>query len=828
MAAVASVCSVNAMPAQTPAIGRFGLWTLRFVTTAKRTRAFQALRLALEIAHAATRRFLADDCLMRANSIAYSVVFSIIPFLAVLVRYADVDKDMIRTYLARFMVAYGMSDSTEFLIFLNEILDRASAIATIGAVIMIVSATNLLSYLEDSFNYIYRATSSRPLLYRFSIFVTSLVLLPAALILSGGILRPIVAKLQAPDLLNMSAGNEAVWISGTDGLLRVYREGRVSKLDLRPKVVPNADFREIVFDVETGRSGLYHELVKKPDPGIRLESADLDGIRRVAACGDRVYALSESGALFFSHDRGRSWEYRLLRFVEPELRQAFMEDIHASPNGRLLILATLGSRSLLLAGTVESGFQLRGLGGVFHRIVAIPPEGQANPAGGAADEKPVERGPVPRPLPGVTPDLYLTGQGVFLHSSDSGASWTATETRYGQRKLQIEAIARHPQGGFILGGRSALWRQGPAATLHANLRGSGSFGITGIQWEADGSGFVYGSDEMFRYTPDNGATWLQPAGSLVRGASLTGHLRLIDGTFLFIGERETIAHLKPVQVLKTFDSQGHPYFRMDPIKIQSYPFLKSLILQIVLFLIFSLIVLAIFVFGYRILPNAPVAWRPALIGGSLTAAALVLFILGFRLWIVTFSSTTVLIYGVWAVVPVGMLLILVSTQIILFGLELAFVIQHPYLYRSHIKLKQGTEPRDYLYWNCLLMTTLVYWAMYREKRPLTNARALPHFENDLATLVETRKRLVEHKLFAYDSGLEEYYPSRPPTEIRVTDIELIALTDVIDIPPHARSGPFGRRFAAISKKLHERLRRADGKMTIADMLTLFDHRNTRR
>ena len=778
-----------------------------------RTAVLIGLLQSWRITRAATRRFLADDCLMRANSIAYSVVFSIIPFLAVLVRYADVDKDMIRTYLARFMAVYGMSDATEFLLILNEILDRASAIATIGAVIMIVSATNLLSHLEDSFNYIYRATTSRPMIYRFSIFVTSLVVLPAGLILAGGMVRPAIGQLQAPDLLDLSATKDAVWITGTDGLLRIRTERGVTKLDLRKKVVFNADFREVVFDVETGRSGHYYEIVKKPDPGIRLESADLNRVHRVAVSRGNVYALSETGALFFSRDNGRSWDYRLFRFVETELRQAFMEDVHISPTGEVLVLATLGTRSLLLSGSIETGFVLRKLTGVFHRFVAVPRELSPKPR-----TKQAETGAI---------DLYLTGHGTFLHSADSGAHWTAVETRYGHRKIQIGSMHPHPQGGFVLGGNSALWRQGKDPTMYSNLRGNGRHGIMGIHWEPDGSGFVYGSDELFRYTPDNGATWLAPEKSLLRGVSFTGHVRLPDGTFLLVGERETIAHLKPPQVLKTFDGQGHPYFRMDPIKIQSYPFLKSVFLQIVLFLMFSSIVLAVFVLGYRILPNAPVDWKPALIGGTITATALVVFVLGFRLWIITFSSTTVIIYGVWAIVPVGMLLILVSTQIVLFGLQLAYVIQHPYLYQTDIQLKAGTEPRDYVFWNCLLMTTLVYWAMYRERRPLNNARALPHFENDLPTLLDTRKKLVDHKIFTYDSSLEEYYPSRPPTEIRVTDIEAIALSDVMDIPPHARSGPFGRRFAQMSKKLNERLSRAGGEATIADMLTLFDRRNTR-
>lgn len=758
-----------------------------------------ALRI-FRILRAAVHKFLADHCFVRANAIAYSIVFSIIPLLAVMVQFAAVDREDIRANLVRFMAAYGLTDTTEILIFLDQVMSHARAISRAGAVIMIITATNLVFHLEDAFNYIYRAPSSRPLVYRFSIFISTLVLLPGLLLLSGGVFRQLTSTLKPPELRDLALAADGIWIASGDGTVHHLQEGSERRISLRSHVQKKTGFRAIYFDLKSGQSGRHWEILgednirRKKD----LDIEDFTSIKRIVVAGDRIYVLSETGALFFSSNSGVTWDYRLFRFKLESVRLPIMEDALLAGDGSLLVLATVRGKSCLLRRQDDDNWTLRPFDSVYHGIHEFP----------AAESD------------GNRSRIYVSGSGRYRLTEDGGKTWRGpVDARYQKRNIRINDMEPGPGNEIVLGGgESALWTLDGRRIF--DLRSRSDQAVIGIHFLNEREGFVYGKNGLFRYTNDGGRTWLKTDDSVLTETTFLAHTLLPSGEILFVGENETVYQTTYPQPTTDRDDQGFPLARVKQRGLREFHFLKSVFLQFVLFSILFTLILAIFLLAYKFLPNAQVDWTPALVSSTITSTALVAFVLLFRLWILTFSSTTVIIYGVWAVVPVGMLIILTSTLIILFGLELAYVIQHPHLH-DH----EGSEPLSlsqsgYLYWNALYLTSLVYNSMYVDRRPLKSEQAIACFDDDLRTLERTRELLISGKIFTYDETREEYYPLRSPHETYLKDLQKIVFRHPLGIPPQAVHNAFRAKFLTVRKSIQEQMDRGADNLTIAHLLPL--------
>lgn len=750
------------------------------------------------ILRAAVNKFLADHCFIRANAIAYSIVFSIIPLLAVMVQFAAVDKEDIRANLVRFMAAYGLTDTTEILIFLDQVMSHARAISRVGAVIMIITATNLVFHLEDAFNYIYRAPSSRPLVYRFSIFISTLVLLPGLLLLSGGVFRQLTSTLKPPELRDLALTPDGIWIASGDGTVHHLRDGKQERISLRSHVQKKTELRAIYFDLKSGRSGRHWEILGEDNIRRKkeLDIEDFTSIKKIVIAGHRIYVLGETGTLFFSSDGGETWDYRFFRFKLESVRMPIMEDILHAADGSLLVLATVRGKSCLLRRQDDDHWNLHSFDSVYHGIHEFK---------NAESE-------------GERSRIYISGSGRYRQSDDGGKTWRGPfDARYEKRNIRINDMELGPNDEIVLGGgESALWTLGGRRIF--DLRSRSDQTVIGIHFLNEKQGFVFGKNGLFRYTNDGGQTWLKTDDPVLTGTTFLSHAVLPSGDILFVGENETIYHTGYPHISTAKDDQGFPLARVKQHGLREFHFLKSVFLQFVLFLILFTLILAIFLLAYKFLPNAQVDWTPALVSSTITSTALVAFVLLFRVWILTFSSTTVIIYGVWAVVPVGMLIILISTLIILFGLELAYVIQHPYLYEHEGADLLTFSQSGYLYWNALLLTSLVYQSMYSDKKPLKNERALTHFDDDLRTLERTRELLVRGKIFTYDETREEYYPLRSPHETTLQELQKIVFRQPLGIPPQAMHNPFRGKFITLRKSILGQMEKGAGKLTVAHLL----------
>jgi len=771
---------------------RYYLQKLRQESTAR-----PSLRRAsriYSILHAAWKKFLIDDCLNRANAIAYSLLMSIIPLLTVLVKYAEVDRETIRANLARFMAAYGIMDATEVLQILDEILSRANTIAGAAGLFMVFTAANILRHMEDSFNKIFRARKARPLLYRFSIYIASIVFLPATLILSTGGFQYSLNKFKPPDLVSVAGDASEQWVLGTDGILRHYSESGLVLLDLEKKIDRSAPFRSIYVDYHSGETGSAWEILKGNIPPEDLSPGDFVKLQKVTSAGERVFVIARNGKLFYSGNRGENWNhYSIIFKIDTEIREAYLEDMILLPDGRLALLAALGSFSCFLTFH-EERLEMTALDSVYSRLTYF--------ATGREDT--------------IHPDgLYLLGNARYLYSPDLGRTWLGPfEERFGSRLARLQVMTDDGLGHVVFGGTdSALWIHRDGRLYYPALSAPPKSIIQQVHIENDGSGFLLGSGDLLRFTFDHGLTWHRPTRE---GITHPLYAALPAGNRIYLaGQDESLYAIESVERANQVDDFGRSLVELRIESVSRFPGLKAFLLKGALYTTFYLFILFIFFTLYKFLPHARVSIGAAFYGSMITSATLIVFYSVFQTWVMGFSSTGY-IWGVWAIVPVGMIVILTSTQIILFGLEVAYVVQHPYLFRYGIS-EDSDDPEKYLLWNSLSLLTRIYSSVYEENKPLTNQAALEIFGNNASRLDHTREKLLEKRLFSYDHDTEEYFPSRPPGDISFRDVYVALFEKALSIPRDSSPNRFRSRLLRIQQRL---LAALDGRAetTIEDLL----------
>ncbi|MDR2929132.1 MAG: YihY/virulence factor BrkB family protein [Cytophagaceae bacterium] len=138
----------------------------------------------------AIRRFLGDDCQMKASALTYYTLLSIIPIFALIFGIAKgfgFRETLQRELDARF------SEHQEILDWINNFamsyLDNAKggAIAGVGLVLLIWSVMKVLGYIERSFNDVWDVQHSRSLVRKFSDYISFMLIATILLIVYSGL-----------------------------------------------------------------------------------------------------------------------------------------------------------------------------------------------------------------------------------------------------------------------------------------------------------------------------------------------------------------------------------------------------------------------------------------------------------------------------------------------------------------------------------------------------------------------------------------------------------------------------------------------------------------
>jgi membrane protein len=140
-------------------------------------------RSAVAYAVAGARRFLADQCLMRASALAYTSLLSLVPLLALMfavLKGLGVQHRLEPLLLSRLSLEQDTSD------LIIGYIDRTnvSTLGVVGAATLVMTVVSVLGNIEASFNAIWRVGQQRPYWRKLTDYV-GVVMLTPFLMLAG-------------------------------------------------------------------------------------------------------------------------------------------------------------------------------------------------------------------------------------------------------------------------------------------------------------------------------------------------------------------------------------------------------------------------------------------------------------------------------------------------------------------------------------------------------------------------------------------------------------------------------------------------------------------
>ena len=626
----------------------------------------QKLKMPYCIFEDAIKKFREDHCTIHANAIAYAIAISIIPLLTIFVQLAKVNRNIVQNNIASFLAAYGLSDTSELLIILDDILSRSETIAGLGFLFVLYAATNFFRSLEDAFNYIYQVQKKRPLLYRFSLYISIFILLPIIGIFAGQSIQSLRYYFQPPEIRKTILRNKQSFVATSDGTIRIYKKDQLqTKIDLKINAPLKAPYRNILIDLKTGRTGHPWEVTEKHDMRQEPNNHDRYDIIDITQNAKTIFVISSGASLFYSKDNGKTWQYQqILFYTNVNVYIPRIKDMHINKNGELLMLVNDVAYSGIITRTSEKKWAYKRIEKIYNKIIEIK---NIN----ANITRSFKNG------------IYLPGKGSYLYSNTEGRTWEGPfDALYGRRKLQITAMQANNAGDMYFSAKNgAFWIKKPFEVVFPDIRANVKQDIKDFFIDPDGRGILFGSQGLFRYTKDNGYTWHILKDKAVYESDFLSYMKVPQAKekkLYFSGKENTLIVAQFPKLLKELDTMGQAIATSEYKVLSNTSFWRSLLFKMLLEPLLLITVFLITVMLYILLPNTKVYYRAAIIGASVSALSLIAFLSGFRIWISNFTSTE-FIYGVWAAIPLAMLIILFSTYILLFGLELAYVTQEKYL-----------------------------------------------------------------------------------------------------------------------------------------------------
>ena len=798
----------------------------------------QRLQKFAHILQSAAQKFQDDACVIRSNAIAYSIIFSIIPLLTIFVQAAKINRGVIKTHIASFLAANGLADTSDLMVILDEIMARAETIAGIGFIFVLYSASNFFRHLEEAFGYIYRVPRQRPLLYRFALYIAAFVVLPIITIFTGQIVQSIRYNFERPTLSAImlrapSANNKNApyashkWVSTSHGTIYVYnaKNKKIRTIDLTQKISASAPYPEYIIDLKSGRSGRSWEVLETPARNYQLDTPERFNLIDCFQYGNTIYAISEGGTVYYTRDEGQSWQFQQLIFnADNNLYPPRVRDVHITNQGHILFLIDETSYSILAIRENTRRWRHYKLNANYRHIFAI---NNIDNTVNTLQKKEFFR---------FRNGLYLTGKGKLLYSADQGRNWQGPYTEnFGERKVIISTMQADRRGNIYFGGQNgAFWLHTPQQErLYPDVYSRQD--ILGLDIQNDGQGILYGKKGLLRYTNDSGRTWQLPQNTAALAEldirAYARDLDLADGALYLAGNNDMLLHtiINKAQnetAGSTFgnnnpgllrDAHGRHLVSLKVMYLSATPTWQSLLLTAFIEPLLIVIIFIVLSLLYIMVPNTYVAWRAAIAGAAFSSISITIFLSFFRGWLGA-STTTGYIYGAWAAIPLGMLIVLVSAYIVLFGLEIAFVLQNPFLYRLPAPQQ---DKKDYAFWNCLVLLCLCYYSLQEKKRPLTNQTAQHYFGKNARHLRSCRELLIDTELIYYEPLNGEYLPLEAANALCISDLRRRLAQRLLRIPSKLARAELQKPLADFMQtpQLHDS--NASSKLTIAEILPTF-------
>lgn len=725
-------------------------------------RAAHKLINAAKVAYVASRKFMLDDCLTKASSIAYTTIVSLIPTLTVGLTFYSIfsgvgdKKDELFRKISLFMLEHNIRLNIDPIIeSISSLIENAGKIGGIGAVVMVFTATAVLRTLEQSLNSVWRVEKTRPIALRLVYYWAALTLGPLMLIAATTTATQVSSFFASPGYNSaFIAPNGTLWIGGGKGSILYSHDGGRTRYPLAPSRIDFDNQTVYEFDAANGSFVEQDFRIEEQD----FKKSEYTDIYFLGASG---WIVGRNGIILSTYDNGASWslskwgslDFTCIRMLDE--RRGFASAL----NGYLLktedggsswstvelenFSSNLNSISFSGATVIVAGDR----GAVIQSLDAGKTWRLRYPSEARRNKRSVNLNKAF--LVNETTAWIVGDEGIILLSENGGATWR--DMRYKEKKYTA----------VYFSGRKTGWVGGVGGIQLATVNG-------GEKWErgklhtsrinciipASGGLLAVGEGGMVMRSEDRGKSWRGTGGGNLIGALLN-----FFGPFVFIW--------------------------------------------------------VLFLLTYIILPNTRVPFRPAAIGASFTAAVWVIFILLFIVYAKSFASSTMAVYGGLAAIPLFLLMIYASTLIILYGAEISYTLMHPNTYRV-IKKAQAQDAQIFVYHGMAVLHA-VYKKFETGRGPSRRADLMKLVSNDSAEmgrLIEIFKR--EKLVGETEDG--DLIPSTSSGTILVSRVVDLIHDASLSIPGTISSDPLKRYFNRLFESMRNSRKNVLKGITLADVI----------
>ncbi len=715
-----------------------------------------------------THKFLSDDGLAKASSIAYTTIVSLIPTLTVgfslfsafgglgtkkeeLIRMAD-----------QYIKEHNMNiDISPFANAIISVTDNAAGIGGVGLLVLIFSATAVLRTLEKIFNDIWKIEVQRSILMKVIYYWGALTLGPL-LLATGGSLAGIMANIfTMPTIYEVKkAGNQ---------MIAVGDRGYLAIADRHLKKVHRIDFSAIDFENQR------RLLIDKDDQDATLKIVPPDEYTinaidekflkgawflSVASANQYIWVVSHEGIILYSQNAGKSWHVTQVGKINftGNFDGLNIKDIHfvnqdtgyITAAGFVLLKTTDRGRTWFRVNLDMENADLTILNSTLTKIFF----------------KTEKEG------------YILTSKGAYLYTKNGGETWKLVEIEQAQfRKRPLELLdidANSFQEIWIVGSEGLiLYSDNNGKSF--KKRSKGEFNYNAVVSLGKKKAVIAGDEGYLVYTADAGDKWQRKKFGSWNYFSLF----LDSKEIVSYGENMSI-HVSPL----------HGDAELNWARISGG---KNFWYSMINFLAPFAVIWILFIVAYITLPNTKVPVKPAAIGASITSAVWVIFILSFTYYVKNLTGGTQAIYGALAIIPIFLLMVYASAVILLYGAEITYTLQHPSTYRSKRSFNRLKLEEHYLYDGVNVLFTI--FSNFDAGKGATNSHALQKLINSEQEVLPFLLTLFTEKGYIKETTeAGEYLPNMSGSLILLDEVVDLVLAYSYQIPNFKASDPVMKFF----------------------------------
>ncbi len=716
----------------------------------------------IKIVIVSTKKFIYDDCLTHASSIAYTAILSLIPALAVMLTFysglENKKEELFRKILV-FITEHNIKINVEPIFSaISGLVDNAGKIGGIGAVVLIFSATAMLRTFEKSLNDIWKVKKSRPVFLQIIYYWAALTLGPIMFISATTVSSELVEFFSPPAYQSGIHSGDKFWAVGNKAKI-TYREKKSSS---------NIDINLNNIDFNNQKNYEYNPAERNfSELDFKMEISEFRKIKLkdITFINKTGWIIGETGVLLSSIDNGGTWSLSKLGDFKFNAIKMITEKAGyiACDNGFLLSTSDGGKSWNLIEW---DNFR--------HNLNSIVSSNDS---------------------------IYIAaGGGMLIKSHDLGKNWDTDQIKQAsknERSLTLNSITIDQNSNLWIAGDEGL-------ILHSKNSGKTwehkkfkDYNYYTIKFIDKKKGYIGGSDGIFLSSIDGGETWIDKKFPSTR----------INKTFYGDGK---IFILGDSGLLMTLDLHSG--------KLEGTQGTSIAGLLINFFAPFTFIWL-LFLLAYVSLPNTKVPIKYAAIGASFTGTVWVIFILLFIVYTKSFASGTFALYGALASIPLLLLMIYTSIVIVLYGAEVSYTLMHPETYAS---LKKAFSDKIDLpvYYGISLLCEI--YNKFESGKGHTNYSELIKTHSASAGPIDDYLDIyVKNNLINIEND-GTYSPTNSSKNLKLSKIVEITDRITFEIPEHEKS-PYKNRLKSLFDKIIKSNSDILGDITISDMIN--SHKN---